>query len=360
MGFALLVAWLGFALAATSASADLKLTKTVGGAQPAAGARTVPFFTSSFAYGGTAYPYTMVGTDPHAAPQTTTVPATIVPLRLVFPDGQVADVGSAVGAVTASPLFQPARFSSGTTQYGDAMRRAMFWTSVKGTGYHVLLGQPTVLPVQTLKVPAGQGAIVPAGAPLGSVGGTQIHAAATTGVVSPSWFEPALDNLLASLHADPSGLTMILSRNVIESDGVGGFHSAHNVTDSTSGTPSGQQRVRTWLWASYADPYFYAELPSIAQNIDILSHEVSEWLHDPFIGNAVPPWESPMPLAQAFYGCSSLLETGDAAADAGFVVGPYQLQDEAFLSWFARQSPSEAIGGRYDYLGLLGGVSPSC
>jgi hypothetical protein len=91
-----------------------------------------------------------------------------------------------------------------------------------------------------------------------------------------------------------------------------------------------------------------------------LSHEVSEWLHDPFISNTVPPWESPLPLSSGFYGCSSLLETGDAVSDAAFEVNGYQLQDEAFLSWFAHQAPSIGIGGQYSYLGTFTQPSPLC
>jgi uncharacterized protein (DUF2141 family) len=93
--------------AAAASAADLELTTTVGGVQPGAGARTVPFFSDSFTFNGTAYPYTMVGTNPRASRVTTTVGTVIVPLRLVFADGQVAEPGSAVSSVVASPLFQP-------------------------------------------------------------------------------------------------------------------------------------------------------------------------------------------------------------------------------------------------------------
>jgi len=56
-----------------------------------------------------------------------------------------------------SPIFQPASFISGFTQYGDAIQRAEFW-NVGGSGsYHVLLGQPRVLPTLTFQVPLGDG-----------------------------------------------------------------------------------------------------------------------------------------------------------------------------------------------------------
>jgi hypothetical protein len=67
-----------------------------------------------------------------------------------------------------------------------------------------------------------------------------------------------------------------------------------------------------------------------------------------------------VPLANAIYGCSSLLETGDAASDADLTVGGYQLQDEAFLSWFARQVPSLGINGQYSFTGTFTQPSPLC
>jgi hypothetical protein len=346
--------------AVAASAADLKLTTTVGGAQPGPGAQTVPFFSDSFSFNGTLYPYTMVGTNPRTSRATTTVGTVIVPLRLAFADGQIADPGQAVSQVVASPLFQSAHFKSGTTQYGDAIRRAMFWSYDAKSDYHVLLGQPTVLPTQTIDVPQGQGALLPAGAVLGTVAGITVHVAAPMGVVSPSWFPTALNQLLNSLNVDPATLAILLSRNVLESNGVGGFHDAHNLSSATSGPPNGNQQVQTEIWASYADPYFYAEIPNVAQNIDILSHEVSEWLHDPFISNTVPSWQSPLPLSSAFYGCSSLLETGDPIADATFAQNGYQLQDEAFLSWFAHQVPSIGIDGQYSYLGTFTQPSPQC
>jgi hypothetical protein len=335
-------------ITATRAGADLKLTTTVGGGQPEAGAQTVPFFSDSFTFNGTTYPYTMVGTNPRTSNATTTVPTVIVPLRFVFADGQVAEPGAAVSQVIASPLFQSARFKSGTTQYGDAIRRAMFWSYDAKTNYHVLLGQPSVLATQTIDVPQPQGAFVPAGTFLGTVGPLQIHAAVPLGVVNEKWLTNVLDQLLNTLHVSPTALAMLLSRNVVTNIGAPGFHGV------------GNQPVRTEVWASYGDPYFFAELPNLTHNTDILSHEVSEWLHDPFISNTVPAWESPLPLSAGFYGCTSLLETGDAVSDAAFEVNGYQLQDEAFLSWFARQEPSIGIKGQYTYLGALTQPPPLC
>src|SRR5262249_48236770 len=110
-------------VAAPASARNLKpLTTTIGSANPAAGAVTIPHWSSSFTYNGVTYPYTMVGSSPFSAPRQTTVPTRILPIRLVFADGTVLDGSDNVGKVVASPLFQSAKFVSGRTQYGDAVQ----------------------------------------------------------------------------------------------------------------------------------------------------------------------------------------------------------------------------------------------
>jgi hypothetical protein len=84
----------------------------------------------------------MVGTDPQKSNETTVIPTVIVPLRFIFPDGQVFDAGtenvdgeSAIQRIINSPVFQNYDFVSGgthvgNTQFGDAFQRANFWDSV--------------------------------------------------------------------------------------------------------------------------------------------------------------------------------------------------------------------------------------
>jgi hypothetical protein len=351
---------LGATLVAAAASAGVGGPTTLGSARPAPGVRTIPFFTDSFAFGGVTYPYSMVGTNPRTSRATTSVGVVIVPLRLVFADGNVSDPGPAVGDVLRSPLFVDAPFSSGTTQYGDAIRRAMFWQYVGGTGYHLLLRRPLVLPTLTLRVPAADGVFVHAGDPIGPpVLG--FHAAVDTGVVSDTWFFGLFDSILA-LAPDPTMLPIVLGRNVaLSGDPIPygaptlGFHSAASVPMRGGGTA-----IQTGIFATYGDPNPIVELPGLLRNTDVLSHEVSEWMHDPFLSNTVPTWISPLPLASLVYGCQSLLETGDPMADVAFDVNGYQLSDEAFLSWFAHQTPSPGIDGQYSYTGAVTGPSPLC
>ena len=92
----------------------------------------------------------------------------------------------------------------------------------------------------------------------------------------------------------------------------------------------------------------------VLQDIHALSHEVAEWLADPFGNNMVQPWA--VPTAQQ-YGCTNVLETGDPVVGIGWeqpvgVNGPiYHPEDEVFKSWFARDNPSVAYAGNYTFMG---------
>ncbi len=95
------------------------------------------------------------------------------------------------------------------------------------------------------------------------------------------------------------------------------------------------------------------------QDIIGLSHEVSEWLNDPFGLNAVTPWSTP---TAPQYGCKDVLETGDPLSGVWFPLngnpdpnpragGVWHPQDSAFPQWFLRESPSSAYGGHYTFMG---------
>src|SRR5690349_16036640 len=122
--------------------------------------KTVPHWTSSFTYKGVTFPFTMVGTNPASGSSTTTVPVAIIPFEFVFADGQSLDGGRAdlIANVLASPNFQNFAYTSGTTQFADAVQRAEFWPAVSTTSanWHVLLGAPTVYPTQVISVPRNQ------------------------------------------------------------------------------------------------------------------------------------------------------------------------------------------------------------
>jgi hypothetical protein len=129
-----------------------------------------------------------------------------------------------------------------------------------------------------------------------------------------------------------------------------GFHGA-----SGAGHGNGNQPIQTFAWAPWVSTPIFSE-PSIV-DVNPLSHEVSEWINDPFIVNRVPNWSSPLAPQ---YGCVDALEVGDPLTGVSFTVNGYSLQDEAFKSWFAHDLPSVGINGQYSYLGTFTSPAPLC
>ncbi|HEX8732994.1 MAG TPA: hypothetical protein VF725_13155 [Ktedonobacterales bacterium] len=331
---------------------------------------------------GVTYPYSMVGADP-ASNSSTTVPFVIVPLDFTFAsapagvdptlagssrvaatiDSPVFNGGADIGKASKTASAAPAGVApkprmeqepGDTTQVGDAFVRAQ-WNKV-GTGYHVLLGAPTVAPAVSIAVPSNQGFML-----VGSVSHARI------GLMSYSWFSSQLHNLMVSMHISPTVVPLFLVYDTflyIQTTSnccVLGYHGA---TSSANG--NGQQQINTYMFASYSEPGIFApntgDRFSYIQDIHALSHEVSEWLDDPFVNNAVNPWLTP---TAPQYGCTGDLEVGDPVVGYGFTVtmpsgAAYHPEDEVFFSWFARQSPSISSAGYYTYLNNFATVAQGC
>jgi len=134
---------------------------------------TVTHWTGNLSAGGSSF--TMVGTDPATTNSATTVTAFLIPVRIVisptptgiFDPAHVLPNGrSVIQNTVLSPIFNSGidfvqgGVDLGNTQYIDAFQRGNFWKYVQThTGYHVLLGTPTVLPVQTITVSSSLGSV---------------------------------------------------------------------------------------------------------------------------------------------------------------------------------------------------------
>ncbi|HEX6505249.1 MAG TPA: hypothetical protein VF011_18550 [Terriglobales bacterium] len=328
-----------------------------GRAQVAPGTlNTVPYWRGSFrsTIKGkvSTFPYTMVGSDPAMGSATTTVPANIVPISLSFSNGTRLDGSTRVQSVIASPIFQSFDSQAGFTQYADAMFRSSFFKIVedKSPSWHVLLGQPAVMATQYLVVPADKGLEF-----------TGSHSGAAVGLIDVDWFSRQLQQLVDSLKLDPHALTIFLTNNAFLFAGnpgkccIVGFH---------SGSISAQAdftQLHTFVWASYNDPKIF-DAP--LEDVTALSHEIAEWYSDPFLSNVVPSWAQPGTSACT----ANILEVGDpiqAFRKLSFAVmldgTVYHPQDAVLFSWFAHQSPSIGIKGRYSYRGdKLFAPAPPC
>jgi hypothetical protein len=352
-----------------------------------ANADTIPYFRSQFTdpTNGVTYPYTMVGTTPSASGGTTTIPTAIIPFRFTFvasadPATHVLDGTDKVNLTIQSPVFQGTADIGGaadktasaapgapisdanrkvnephdTTQLGDAIYRAQW--GLTGSSYHVLLGQPTVLPTVSIDVPQNQGQIV-----VGRRTGARI------GLMNISWFSSQLNNAINQAHVDSHTLPIILVNNTFLYIGnpgnccVLGYHGAKSALNG-----NGQQQVQTYMFASYSTQGIFGanagDSESYIADIHGLSHEVQEWMDDPFVNNAINPWLTP---TAPQYGCTGDLETGDPVVGYGFKVAmsngvTYHPEDEVHYSWFARQSPSIAAKGYYTYLNNFADVAQGC
>jgi len=323
---------IGSALSTSAASAgtataqpqDARFT-TQGGvpAQFLPGATTIDHWTFQYTdpTNHVTYPITMVGSDPRAD-GSTTIPVVIIPVKLNFlaagqntsvlndyfgtdpgfratPVTHSFDGTAKVGRTLASPIFQAngydATLGGDNAQYGDAFMRAQFGKI--GTSYHVRLST-SVLLTQTLDVPAEKGVayVRPAGA--------------LTGIAEVTWFSTQLQRLMGSLNVSAKTLPLFLTDNVLlyqktyDNCCILGYHGAGMPIGHGAGSANGQgaQPVQTFAYSAYVTPGTYSGFLSDytgtrtapkptrgLADIHALSHEIAEWLDDPFVNNAVQP-----------------------------------------------------------------------
>ena len=305
-------------------------------------AATTPLQTwnGSFVDGGTTYNYNMVGTAPSTG-SSTTVQVEIIPIKIVIagkgrnggatfdPSTKLSNGNTVTTNAVQSPVFDAIPFTSGgvsmgTTQYIDAYQRANFWGTVSShTGYHVLLGGPTVLAEQTLSPPSRSGK-------------TGVVFGFSAGLVDINWFDAQLHSLITKLGITPNTFPIFLTYNVYLTQNnsccIGGYH-------SSTGLVSAPQ--------SYAHATYVDRAGSFAQDVSAMSHEVGEWMDDPLVvnnGNNTP---------------CGILENGDPLENNSNFGGipykgnngfTYNLQDLVTLPYFGAPA-STSVNGEFTFQG---------
>src|SRR5260370_18477032 len=144
----------------------------------------------------------MVGKNP-ATNSTTTVDVAIIPFDFVFANGDSMDSSTKARNVLGSPNLQNATYTSGTTQYGDAVQRAEFWPAVStsSSAWHTLINPaPTVYPTQVIQEPQNQATLL-----VGSVSHRLLA------LMSLSWFSDRLHQAIKNLHICCTTLPIILT-----------------------------------------------------------------------------------------------------------------------------------------------------
>jgi hypothetical protein len=271
--------------------------------------------------------YVMVGTNPITTNTATTIPVVLIPIKMVYganngnmtfdPNTHTVSNGKTVTQNTlASPLlnagidFVQGGVDLGNTQYIDAYQRGNFWSGVStNTGYHVLLGAPMVAAEQTISVSRFQGKVINNPFGSGKVGEMSINA-----------FDSKLQTFMRNLSGqiNPGVLPIFITYNIYLTQGgccIGGYHSANGAQ------PGGQ----TYSYATYVD-----SVGSFAQDVSALSHEIGEWMDDPFVDNSVNCTDN------------NIMENGDPLEGEANYGGykytlngfTYNLQSLVFLGYF--------------------------
>jgi hypothetical protein len=305
---------------------------------------SVPHFSGSFALQGNNYPYTMVGSKPQSG-GSTEVPVQIVPISMFFEEfvdenGSpiVIDPSPVMPRIQASPNFRTAQYQNGVMQFADAVQRAQF-NRTASPEWHTLLGKPEILKPLRIVVPRGS---------------ARVYRNPSTGVlyaiVDTDFFLSHLNTMIQLEHFQPDALAIAITSNVflspqadIKKCCVLGFHTSFDV-----GELAQLKFVQTFIWASWVDQGI---LGTSLADVTPMSHEISEWMNNPFGSNVVPAWQVPNSNS-----CQSNLETGDPLAtmpNAGYPVlidgFTYHPQNQVMMQWFQRGSASDAIDGAFSF-----------
>ena len=332
---------------------------------------TIPYFDNWFITGGknSVYTYSMVGHSPKVG-GTTMVNTQLIPLvtRLADLAGNIyyifdptgiyvpaADQDTDANLFVQSPLFDATTNYPGppslTGQFNDTMQKATF-NGVAAGNWHTVLKSPftDAIWIQTLIYENGDWTLLccdPGGNPvpvfnINTISNNFEFILSTENSV----FGSATNNTFPIILTDyltafiPGGGCCVL-----------GYHTAQNGNSNPAG-------ILTWTWATYIphnlDQGLLNPFGGFGSDIFVASHEIAEWMNDPFVNTNVAPWvDGGVNFAQGN------LETGDAIeamalSDANYPVnlntttGPYTYneQTEATLNWFTRNPYS---GGLYSW-----------
>lgn len=239
---------------------------------------------------------------------------------------------SALDAVLDSPIFKNHDWTVGSThlgstQWGEATERASFlnYPGADFTNWHVHLG-----PDQQTEQTIGGWFATPSST---TTGAYQVDEAA---------LKPILE-LLAFSYASkyPNAVPILLTYNVEKSKGTSccsrGYH-AHITDKSGFNTP--------YIWASYIES-------NPNPDLNALSHEVAEFMHNPMDINQVKPaWP------EAGGTCNSSFEVGDPIESLSQSIRlfsikmptmTYNFQNVVTASWFMRPAVSFSVNKQYAF-----------
>jgi hypothetical protein len=339
--------------------------QTLGAVPAATGTTSVKRFSRTVTDGTSTFHIQMVGRNPFVAQttQTTTIKTFLVPVRVILPNNDTFDPTVATSCDTGatpvtrsvqSPVFTSRAYTIGGTavgtgQYTDIFRRAEFFAFTKpggiNPGYHTKLNV-TTLARQTVHVPAGSAGEIGASACGEKTGAMDIN----------FWDNLVVGTLLPALRAQgvtETTVPIFLFHNVVMFDGTPGnccILGYHSLTQTAAGR-------QTYGNADYETS---GNFGATVRDVSTLSHEVAEWLDDPFTNNPTRPWGH---IGQVS-GCQNNLEVGDPLSGTNVTVSTsghtYHPQELAFFSWFYHSSPSLGVNGLFSNNGTFKTSAAPC
>jgi hypothetical protein len=282
----------------------------------------LPTWTYSWSYNGASGSEVFIGNEPTSG-AASTIPVVIIPLKTVYgtttedPLKTLSGGRSVIASIVDSPIFQSQTYiqggtNVGDTQYIDAFQRASLWYGVSSNpGYHVTFAKPEIAPVQTITVPKADGSIA-----------TDFGAHVVQAYIN--YWDTQLQDIIAKLKIPAGALPIFISSNVYLTElpkalcCIGGYHS-YNGTN-------------TYSFATYV-----TTPGAFAQDVSALSHELGEWIQDPFTNNS---------------GCTGLWEVGDPLENNANYGGypyslngfTYNLQDLVLPPYFGTD-PTTSVNG---------------
>jgi hypothetical protein len=329
--------------------------------------QTIPLsqYTLASSKDGKSYIGTIVGTSPFASHlSASTINAVVVPLKLTIgstvfdpsaPNSCDASA-TAIDRFRQSPLVNDVPnltmngVNLGNVQFIDGLRRAEFWTKIKGSASY--MNEISYSFATTYEITADV---------VGTHGITQFDGCQQIAVVSIAWLEDLLQKtvistLTKSHVVSTQVLVLFLLKNTVETDSEPpdlsgccdlGYHNA-------LGVPIQSYTVVDWDTTGDFDG---------SSDVSVASHELGEWMDDPLATNPTPAWGAIGQVKE----CQTNWEVGDPLS--GSLMPPitmngkdYQMQEMGFFSWFFNKEtdPSVGAGAKFSSNGTFVGPAKVC
>lgn len=316
----------------------------------------------SFTRAGSSGTYTVLGNDP-AKGGSANVPVTIVPVTLSFQASKGVTLSPAldIARITRSPLFTPYRFTTGTTQYADALLRASFYqlaASANTLGnWHTTLGKPILAPALRIQIPIGYGYTL-----------SDKRSARNLGVVDIEWLQKKIFEAAPAGTLGSDRLVLFVTHNTT-------YYAEGDATVCCSWGTHGTEPAskQPFVLASYLD----LSTLTVDKDVQPLSEQLAEFVmdpgHDPLYkgprdqaapGNTFGTgWLRPSTSPPSDFRCAgtgagsryfTLLPTDVNAknnfpASPAFVAGTYHLQNAPVLPWYTGSTTAESWQGKLSF-----------